>query len=119
MSDALDAALARIAEARAGGYGLFVARRDEPGDGWIGAPELVRDNGTLDELVAAVARSAGADLSKVGAAWLLELIAWHGAALTAAAMMSGRWVPDLRPANVLVGFESGSVRGIALRGGEP
>ena len=114
----LDAALARIADARAGGYGLFVARREEPGEGWLLAEALARDDGPLDELVAGMARSAGTDLHTVGGEWLLELLAWHGAALTAAAMMSGRWVPDLRPPNVLVGFDGGSVLGIALRGGE-
>ena len=117
MAAALDAALARIAEARAGGYGLFVARRSEPGDGWYEAGVLARDDGPLDGLVADIARAAGTDLPSVGGEWLLELLAWHGAALTAAAMMSGRWVPDLSPANVLVGVEGGSVLGIALRGG--
>jgi FhuF 2Fe-2S C-terminal domain len=119
MSDALDAALARIAEARAGGYGLYVARRDEPGDGWHAGPELLSEDGPLEELVADVARSAGTDLPRVGAEWLLELVAWHGAVLTAAAMMSGRWVPDLTPGNVFVGVKDGSVMGVALRGGEP
>jgi hypothetical protein len=117
MSDALDAALGRIAAARAGGFGLFVARHAEPGEGWLPAGDLARDDGPLDGLVDAMGRSAGTDLRQVGAEWLLEVLAWHGAALTAAAMMSGRWVPDLRPRNVLVGVEHGAVLGLALRGG--
>jgi NAD(P)H-flavin reductase len=66
----LDTALARIADARAGGYGLFVARREEPGEGWLLAEELARDDGTLDELVAGMARSAGTDLHTVRAVGL-------------------------------------------------
>ena len=117
MADALDAALARVAAARAGGFGLFVARRAEPGEGWLAAGELARDDGPLDALVDGMGRSAGTDLRQVGTEWLLELLAWHGAALSAAAMLSGRWVPDLRPRNVLVGVENGAILGLALRAG--
>jgi ferric iron reductase protein FhuF len=34
-------------------------------------------------------------------------------------MLSGRWVPDLAPGNVLVQLREGSAAAIALRGGEP
>ena len=112
----LRSALARIADARAGGYGLLVEQRSEPGDGWSAADDLVRDDGPLDGMVAAVARSAGIDHPPLGAEWLLEHHAWQGASLTAAAMMSG-WVPDLEPGNVLVKFKDGAIWGIALRGG--
>ena len=112
----LRSALARIADARAGGYGLLVEQRSEPGDGWLAADDLVRDDGPLDGMVAAVARGAGIDHPPLGAEWLLEHHAWQGASLTAAAMMSG-WVPDLEPGNVLVKFKDGAIWGIALRGG--
>jgi hypothetical protein len=109
----LQRALAHIAQARAGGYGLSVEHRSVPGAGWVSAETLVND---LDEVVAAVARRAGIDYPPLGAEWLLEHHAWQGASLTAAAMMSG-WVPDLAPANVLEHFRDGAVWGIALRGG--
>ena len=65
-------------------------------------------------LVDSGSQAAFVEQNPLGAEWLLELFAWHGAALTAAAMMSGRWVPDLRPPNVLVGVEQGAILGIAL-----
>jgi hypothetical protein len=113
---ALGRALTRVAEARAGGYGLAVEHRSEPGAGWLPADELVRDGGPLDGMVAEVARCAGLDYPPLGAQWLLEHHAWNGASLTGAAMMSG-WIPDLTPGNVLVRFEDGALSGIALRGG--
>jgi hypothetical protein len=109
-------ALARIAEASAGGYGLAVEHRSEPGAGWLPAEELVRERGPLDGMVTAVARNAGFDHPPLGAQWLLEHHAWQGASLTAAAMMSG-WIPDLTPRNVLVRFRDGAISGIALRSG--
>jgi len=113
-SEALDATLARIAAAKGGGYGLMVERRDEPGDGWLDARDVVRE--PLDGLVADSTRSAGTALAKVGAQWLLELYAWQGASLIAAAMVGDARVPDLAPRNVLVAIEDGRPLGIALRG---
>jgi hypothetical protein len=113
---ALRSALARVAEARAGGYGLAVEQRCEPGAGWLPADELVREGGPLDGMVNAVAHQAGFDHPPLGAQWLLEHHAWQGASLTAAAMMSG-WTPDLTPRNVLVRFHDGALSGIALRSG--
>jgi hypothetical protein len=112
---ALDATLARIAAARANGFGLEVGRRDAAGDGWIDARELVR--GPLDAIIADSTRGAGTNLAKVGAEWLLELYAWQGASLVAAATVSEARVPDLSPGNVLVAVEAGRPIGIAVRGG--
>jgi hypothetical protein len=115
VTGALDATLARIAAADANGYGLAIGRRDQPGDGWLDARELVRE--PLDELIRDSTRGAGTPLARVGAEWLLELYAWQGASLVAAAMVSDARVPDLSPANVLVAVDAGRPVGIALRGG--
>jgi hypothetical protein len=116
-TDTLRTALARIAEARAGGFGLAVEQRSAAEASWVPAEELAGADGPLDDMVAAVAGSAGFDYPPLGAEWVLEHHAWQGASLTAAAMMSG-WVPDLAPANVLVHFRDGAIWGIALRGGD-
>jgi len=110
----LDALLARIGELRVEGFGLQVARREAPGDGWQAANDLT----ALDEQIAAAARGAGTELRTVGAEWLLEQWAWQAASLLAGAMLAGSRVPDLAPANVLLGVEAGLPWGIALRGGE-
>src|SRR5688572_8588380 len=111
-------ALAPILAARAGGYGLAVEQRGAAGGDWLPAGDLARDDGPLDGLVAAVARGAGLDHPPLGAEWVLEHHAWKGASLVAAAMLSGGWVPDLRPGNVLLQFRDGAIWGIALRGGK-
>lgn len=117
MADALDATLERVAAARAGGFGLQVARRDAPGDGWIEAVDLWRDDGPLDELIDGVARLAATEHRHIGAQWLFEHSAWQAAALVSGTLMADARVPSLEPANVLLAMYDGSLWGIAVRGG--